>query len=199
MANFVNISGTEHGYWADVYGAQRGNYTISIPGSNLYNSNDVVTWNFSDTMTLIYPTDVTSSKEYFIYFTTPNDGITRQYQFSNSFYLPSGYLTDGISEIFLFPPPFEIDRWNAGTWVNVHQFAISKSWLSTPASYVISWTSSNPSPVIAPNTDIRVQLKVGFFRQSAYKSDTCPFNGSVVVTCLNPTRRKNQFLTVIDL
>jgi hypothetical protein len=203
MPNFVNINGTEYGFWRTSGGGQHGNYTTSIPGSNLHNSNDVLTWNFSDTMTLVYPSDVYSSKQYYIYFTTPNDGITRQYQFDNSFYLPAGYLLDGISEIFLFPPPFEINKWNGSNWnTTVHQFTTQKYWLSTPGSWVVSWKSSNPSPVIAPNTQIRIQLTVAFFRQSSYMSDTCPFNGSVVITCLNPTppaTAHNQIIMVIDL
>jgi hypothetical protein len=199
MPNFVNINGTESGYWWS--GSTHGAYSIPISGSRLHNSNDVITWNFSDTMTLVYPSDFQSNKQYYVYFTSPNDGITRQYKFDVSITVPSGYLTDGLT-IFSAPfAPFELTK-NVGS-ASLHQFSPTYFfWTSSPQSYIKTWTSSNPSPAVLPNTTVRMDLSIFFSRNPPRQSDSCPFNVDVAITCLNPTppaTAKNQIIMVIDL
>jgi hypothetical protein len=187
MPNFLNVSGTESGLWFDG-SVNYDQYTHSIPGTNLFFSNAVMTWNFSDTMILTYTGirhDHSTSKQYYIYFTTPNDGLTRQYRFDVGISIPNGYLTDGLTTFSAPLNPFELTK-NIGS-LGLHHFISFLFWTSSPQSYSQNWTSSNPSPAILPNTTVRCELLVGLSHDYPYASVTCPFSGSVIATCLNPT------------
>ena len=177
MSNLLTAHLTESGYWWDG-SSQHGNYSTDTP---LTPSNNVLDCQIYDTMTLVNnypgtPRDIQSSKKYMLYFTTPNDGLSRQMKYD----VGIAVLTNSQSGLveFWYDHPFTVQG---------HIFLNGQfGWLDAPESWSSSWTD-DIYHYVSPGATISIPVPVYYgLAQPSYNA-AATFHWYITVTCLNPT------------
>ena len=174
--NFVTCHLGKDNGMSEWGGGYRYHYITDTP---VYPSPDTILQSSaSDILSISYatpppPRDYSNDINYFLYFTTPNDGITRNYKFDVEIDVtPSGGYSfqHGFIDVALNGQP-------------VHNWTGQPFPTTAPAIWSDTWTGS-----FAPNEIIYVLLETSFISNNPINGYwECPVNWYITVTCLSET------------
>jgi hypothetical protein len=187
MTTYINVFGNKDGetFYA---GGTRIHDQYSGDLSDIALTSQQISWSVSDTLSMTYPTpydDLEQFKDYYIHFTTPNDGISHTYNFSATFNLPAGYLTAGYTEVIVHSL---WQLWTGGTepFTGNPPWTVYDNLITGHNPFTFTTTpdslSGSPSFTLPPNTPCVVTLWILYYMLLNH-NDTCPFSGTFSVTC----------------
>ena len=147
----------------------------------------VVAWATTDSTTLAFTPyyDKNCVRQYWIYFTTPNDGITHNYTFNGYFTIPVGYLT--YTEWTYLEGPLGIYKYSFGTWNYIDKILEQNppKWTTTPVNLTTNMPAGN-TLALSPNTQFRVIWHLTYawnVPDPTGLTDTCPLDTGFSVYC----------------
>jgi len=162
MTTYVNV----HGIKNRLATPARPDDFVNVPITDI-NTIDprIISWSTTDSFSLSYATpyyDKSVDRDYYIYFTTPNDGITHHYDLGGYFNIPTGYLSKtilsfngGLFGVYSYP-------YNNADFIQVALYAEPAYWISTdlPVNLTTYWAAYNTP--IPPNTNCRMILQLTY-------------------------------------
>lgn len=190
MTTYVNVYGIKNRLATparpdDIFNVPLTNINISDPR--------VISWTTTDGMSLSYANpyyDRTVERDYYIYFTSPNDGITHHYDLGGYFNIPTGYLNKTILSFLgglfsLYKEPYD----NAD-FVGFTLYTDPPYWVNTDLPVALTtWWSGYNIPLL-PNVNYRIQAHLIYSWTTAewnsiYEGDydSVPLDAGITVTC----------------
>jgi hypothetical protein len=187
MSTFVSVFGTKFGETFYSAGTRIHDY-YSNSLTDIALTVQEISWSISDTLSMTYPTpydDNEQYKDYYIHFTTPNDGISHTYNFSATFNLPAGYLSAGYTEVIVHSL-WQLWKGGAEPFTGNPPWAVYDDLITGHNPFYFTTTpqslSGSPSFTLPPNTPCVVTLWI-IYEMLINHNDTCPFTGAFSVTC----------------
>ena len=153
----------------------------------------IISWSTTDSFTLSYENpyyDRLQERDYYIYFTTPNDGITHHYDFGGYFNIPMGYLSKtilsfvgGLFAVYSYP-------YDNANYVESALYQDPPYWVSAslPVNLTTWWAAYNIP--LSPNVNYRMQNHLIYSWTAdewshIYNGDTdsMPLDAGCTITC----------------
>ena len=186
MTTFANVSGVNSklrlGYYPSIINPD---FYINQPMAVDTSNPQVVAWSTKDNTTLNMSPyyDRNCVRNYWVYFTTPNDGITHNYTFNGYFKIPAGYLAQ--TQWSYLGGPLGIEDYYSGDWRPVNNILNPPVpyWRTTPVNLATDMPLGNVL-ALPPNTQWRVSWNLTYaWYPVAGTSDSCPLDTGFSVYC----------------